>query len=280
MVISPAQPKDSPKLFYEKIGAGRQHIILIHGFGLNHKSWYDISLALAEQSCIYMIDLIGFGESSAPENWPYTIQAQADILFEVIIDKNLLDVVIIGHSYGGGVGMMLLQKMIENQMGERIKKLILIAPAVYPQPLPFFLMIPCLPFVGKLLLKYLDAQFQIKLTLWKILENKKIITKEKIQQYTSNLETSSHRKALIKTAQHIIPEKTEDLLNKIEKIQHRILLIYGENDSVILKKNLERLSNTLPNIITKKIANCGHIPHEEYPTLVSGLMTDFLGHNH
>ena len=115
-----------------------------------------------------MVDLIGFGDSQAPENWPYTIDAQADVLVDFIIRKNLRDVVIVGHSYGGGVSLMLLHKMIDHGMGDQIRNLILIAPASFPQALPFFMALPCIPFISGFLLKHLNAEFQIKLTLNKI----------------------------------------------------------------------------------------------------------------
>ena len=50
----------------------------------------------------------------------------------------------------------------------------------------------------------------------------------------------------------------------------------GKNDPVILKENLERLSRTLTNVITRKVDNCGHVPHEEYPQLTAGLISEFL----
>ena len=276
IIIRSSQQKYNPLPFYETRGSGNNQIILIHGFGLNHKSWYDISPILADKFTIYMVDLIGFGNSPTPENWPYTIEAQAEVLINFIINKKLSDVVIVGHSYGGGVALMLFHKMIENGNSSLVKKLILIAPAAYPQALPFFVTLPRIPFIGRLILKRLSARFQIKMALRKVFMNKKAVTEERVKRYIGNIVSPSHRKALVQTAKNIIPQETDKLLNKIEKIHHRTLLVYGENDSVILKKNLERLSRTLPNVITKKIADCGHVPQEEYPRVTAELISDFL----
>jgi len=54
------------------------------------------------------------------------------------------------------------------------------------------------------------------------------------------------------------------------------LLIYGENESVILKENLEKLSHIIPDVETKVIMDCGHIPHEEHPGRVAEMITRFL----
>ncbi len=267
---------DKPVLFYEKKGSGKNTIILIHGFGLNRKSWYDIAPALAKESMIYMVDLVGFGDSPAPETWPYTIEAQAETIFDFIRDKNLSDIVLIGHSYGGGVALRLLYKMIENGNGDLVKRMVLIAPAAYPQPLPFFIAIPCIPYIGGLLLKWISAEFQIKMTLNKVFHNKTAVTRERINRYKNNLENRDYQRALIKMAQNVIPKDASTIIEEIKKIEHRVLLIYGDNDSVILIKNLERLSTCLPNAETKILSDCGHIPHEEYPAHVAGLISRFL----
>ena len=81
---------------------------------------------------------------------------------------------------------------------------------------------------------------------------------------------------MILSAKNIFPDNMDRLMNELDKIEHRTLLVYGKNDPVILKDNLERLSGTLTRVITRKIENCGHIPHEEYPQITAGLISEFL----
>ena len=231
---------------------------------------------LPDESVIHQVDLIGFGDSPAPDNWPYTVDAQAEVLFDFIKKKNLTEVILVGHSYGGGVALMLLHKMLERGNSELIKYLILIAPAAFPQTLPFFITLPRIPVIGRIILSGIHADFQIKTTLRTIFKNKKAVTAERIKRYVANIKSLPHRNALIKTANNIFPDNMEMLVKEIDKIQHRTLLLYGENDPVILKENLERLSRTLTNVITRKVDNCGHVPHEEYPQLTAGLISEFL----
>jgi pimeloyl-ACP methyl ester carboxylesterase len=230
---------------------------------------------LPGESVIHLVDLIGFGDSPAPENWPYTIEAQAEVLFDFIINKNLSEVILVGHSYGGGVVLMLLHKMLERGNSALIKCLILIAPAAFPQTLPFFITLPRIPVMGRAILAGINADFQIRTTLRAIFRNREAVTAERIKRYVANIKRPSHRKALTQTARNIFPNNMDRLMNEFDKIQHRTLLVYGENDPVILKENLERLSRTLTKVITQKIENCGHIPHEEYPQITAGLICDF-----
>jgi pimeloyl-ACP methyl ester carboxylesterase len=276
MSIQGSQKSTTPAPFYEKRGSGRDTIILIHGFGLNRKSWYDIADALANHAVVYMVDLIGSGDSPAPELWPYTIESQAEMIQKLILDQALSDITLIGHSYGGGVSLMLVHQMVEKGGGDLFKRLVLIAPAAYPQPLPIFIRIPRIPFLGACLLKWIPAELQIKLTLRRVLFNDQAITPERIKRYKSNIERPSYRNALIQAAQNILHRETDGIYEKIKTIATPTLLIYGENESVIIKKNLIRLSTELQDVAARTIADCGHIPHEEHPQKVADMITLFM----
>ncbi|WP_339134910.1 MAG: alpha/beta hydrolase [Candidatus Electrothrix sp. GW3-4] len=258
------------------MGAGPNTLLLLHGFGTNRKSWYDVAPTLAKSSTVYLFDLIGTGNSPAPADWPYTMEAQTEMMYVFIRDNDLANIVLIGHSYGGGVCLLLLQKLLENGYDELVKKLILIAPAAYPQPLPFYIALPRIPLIGRTILQFLSAELQLKIAFNIVLKNRKVITKERIKRYSDNIRQPRYRKALIKTALNVLPQGIERVIEKIEKIRLSTLLIYGKNDSVILRKNLERLSSRLPNIVTKKIMYCGHVPHEEHPQLVADMISAFL----
>ena len=231
---------------------------------------------LPEDSTIHLFDLIGFGDSPAPEDWPYTIDAQAEVLFNFIENKDLSNVILLGHSYGGGVALMLLHKMLTRGNSSRVKSLILIAPAAFPQALPFFITLPRIPIIGRIILSGVSADFQIKKTLRAICRNKKAVTSERIARYVANINRKSHRNALIKSARHILPHNVNGLVKEFANIHHRTLLIYGADDPVILKENLELLARKLTRVTTRKIQDCGHIPHEEYPRQTAEAINDFL----
>ena len=276
MPVQPLQKNEKPSVFFEKRGTGDNLILCIHGFGLNRKSWYDIADSLGEKATVYMIDLIGSGNSPAPERWPYSIESQAETIFNFILEKALSNITLIGHSYGGGVSLMLVHQMMERGLGDLVKRMVLIAPAAFPQPLPFFMLIPRIPFVGAFLLKWTSAEFQIKTTLKRVFYNSQTVTPEKVNTYKSNISRPAYRNALIRTAQNVLPGKTDHILEKISQIKIPSLLIYGKNESVISKDKLEKLSWSLPGVKKRIIANCGHVPHEEYPQMVADMITGFL----
>lgn len=274
-VQSPVK-KSRPVVFHEKRGAGAKIILLIHGFGLNRKTWYDIADTLCEHAAVFMIDLIGSGNSPAPQQWPYSFESQADAVFDFIRGHAFSNITLVGHSYGGGVCLMLMQKLAAKGQNHLVDRLVLIAPAAYPQPLPFFMAIPRVPFLGAWLLKWVPSEFQIEMTLKRVLYHRWIITPERIARYSENVVRPAYRSALIKTAKNALAHENEPLSEKIRTIQTRVLLIYGDHDTVILKKNLEKLARTLPNVETRVIPGCGHIPQEEYPEKIAGLIVRFF----
>ena len=131
--------------------------------------------------------------------------------------------------------------------------------------------------MGGAFLKWVSAEFQVRMTLNSIFRNKAAVNDERIKRYTGNITSPSHRDALIRTAKYLIPRKADELLEGFKDIEHETLLIYGEDDPVISRENLERLSETLPAVITKKIKSCGHVPHEEFPYITTGLISEFSG---
>lgn len=83
---------------YEVAGEG-QPVILMHGWGQNISMMQPISDYLDNKYQVYNIDLPGFGESDEPP-FAYTIDNYVLMLKEFIQLNNIVDPIIIGHSFG------------------------------------------------------------------------------------------------------------------------------------------------------------------------------------
>ena len=93
------------------------------------------------------IDLKGFGLSAKPEDGKYALSDQADMVAAFIRARDLHDLVVIGHSMGGGVTLMAYLQVAGDDPA-RIKKLVLIDSAGYPQKLPLFIWLAKVPGLG------------------------------------------------------------------------------------------------------------------------------------
>lgn len=266
-----------PQPHVERRGTGGPPLVLVHGFGINRRSWYDVAPHLAARGTLHLVDLIGCGASPAPADWPYTIESQARALMAYLDARRLDDLVLVGHSYGGGVVLMLLYLLRERGETARVQRLVLLAPGALPQGLPFFVRLPRLPLIGPLLLATLPAAWQVRLTLTLVTANRAVVTAERAARYSGNLSSAARRAALVNTARNLLPPELEALTARLTDVDVPTLLLYGERERVIRQANLRRLARTLPAVTVERLPACGHLPHEEFPAATAARINAFLG---
>ena len=92
-------------------GAG-ETILFIHGLGCSKDSFrYVWDLPQYEKFTILAFDLPGFGSSSKPEGLSYTIEEHAEICQLVVEKLNNERINLVGHSMGGAIGLLLIQRI-------------------------------------------------------------------------------------------------------------------------------------------------------------------------
>jgi esterase len=114
------------KLFHREIGDGPA-ILLLHGVFGSGDNLYTVSKQIAEAGYkVYLLDARNHGLS--PHSTEHNYEAMGADLYEFIIDQNLNNPVIIGHSMGGKTVMQYSQQY------DNFSKLAIIdiAPRFYP----------------------------------------------------------------------------------------------------------------------------------------------------
>lgn len=87
------------RLFYRREGRG-EPLLLVHGFGLDHRVWAPQWPALTADFDVISVDLRGFGRSSPPGAAPYAHHEDLRALVDALgVERTHL----IGHSLGGGI---------------------------------------------------------------------------------------------------------------------------------------------------------------------------------
>jgi pimeloyl-ACP methyl ester carboxylesterase len=105
--------------YYHRKG-GKPTLVFIHGLG----DWKETHLPSTEYSeladyGILFIDQIGYGDSSNPEHFNYTMKEQAEMLLKLIDKLDINEVVLVPHSMGGPVAVDLAE-----MMGSRVKGIV------------------------------------------------------------------------------------------------------------------------------------------------------------
>jgi pimeloyl-ACP methyl ester carboxylesterase len=106
--------------YYYKKGEKHLTLVFIHGLG----DWKETHRKAAEYSALsdygfLIIDQIGYGDSSHPVGFSYTMKAQAEALKKLIKQLGIGDVVLIPHSMGGPVAVELAE-----MLGSKVKGLV------------------------------------------------------------------------------------------------------------------------------------------------------------
>ena len=87
-------------------------IFFIHGLGCAKESFDDVFLFPEFNSfSLLTVDLVGFGNSSKPQDFSYSMEDQAKICELLIAKINPTSVHIVGHSMGGAVGLLLANRI-------------------------------------------------------------------------------------------------------------------------------------------------------------------------
>ena len=99
-------------------------MVLMHGKNFASNYWEPTAEALAEAGFrVLMIDQIGFGKSSKPENYQFSLQTLANNTLLLLKSLDLGSYTLIGHSMGG-----MLAIRFALMYPEKLEKLVLINP--------------------------------------------------------------------------------------------------------------------------------------------------------
>jgi pimeloyl-ACP methyl ester carboxylesterase len=260
----------------EQEGGGEETFLLLHGFGTSLQTWHDVRPALARRGRVLMLDLKGFGRSSKPGDRAYTPADQADIVAAFIRDRQLSGIVLVGHSYGGGVAV-LAHDRLARQGRDAVKALILIDAALYPQDLPFFIEGLRLPLLNRVFLGLTTPEFRARFTLRRIFRNQEAVTAERVERHARFLDAPGARDAFIQVAQQIDDLDFDKAERAVRAVEVPALIIWGEHDPVIPIANAHRLKEAIAGSRLDVIPASGHVPHEEYPEATLAAIFRFLG---
>lgn len=94
------------KINYSIVGNGRIPIVFLHGWGGSQESFLFICKYLKFDYRAMFIDFPPFGKSKEPKK-AFTIFDYANIVKKLIVKENFNNSVIVGHSFGGRVAIIL-----------------------------------------------------------------------------------------------------------------------------------------------------------------------------
>jgi len=268
-------PPDAPvKLYYYEEGKGPP-LLLIHGFGASTYTWRHVAPELAKSYRVIAVDLKGFGQSDKPFDGRYSVYDQAELLAQLIEDKDLRDLTLVGHSFGGGVALLLALEA-DQRLDGRITRLVLLDSIAYPQNIPVFFRLLDVPLVSQLGVRMVPPSVQARVALQIAYFDDSKIDPEEVELYAAPLKTAAGKHAIIHSARQIVPEDIAELSERYKTIALPTLILWCDHDRIVPLEVGIKLRRTLPNSTLRLVEDCGHMPQEEQPASTLALIKGFI----
>jgi len=110
---------DGLKVHYDLTGPeGRRPVVLMHGWGCDHTTVRSIAAAIEQGMRVYNLDLPGHGRSDEPPV-PWGVEEYTSLVERFCDMEGIDDPVLIGHSFGGRIGLLMASR-------NRISRMVLV----------------------------------------------------------------------------------------------------------------------------------------------------------
>ena len=240
------------KYRYIESGEG-QAIIILHGLmgGLsNFKTVYDFFPLKGFKVIIPELPIYSMSISDT------TLKSLSEFLYEFIAFKGLKNVILLGNSMGGHIGLLFAKKnpelldgliitgssgLYENNMGDK-----------YPNR---------------------ENYNWIKSKTEEVFFDSKIATKELVDEV---FDTVNDRNKLIRTLALAKSAIRHNMANDLPKMKIPTAIIWGNQDNVTPPDVAKEFHKLLPNSNLYWIDKCGHVPMMEHPQEFNKIMLKWL----
>lgn len=247
---------DDVKVHYDERGIKYpQAVIIMHGWGCSHTTMESVVCMLENKFHLFNIDLPGHGESDEPPS-TWGVHEYADLIENFIVTFSIENPIIIGHSFGGRIGIVLASRQND------IKKMVLIdAAGVKPKrSLKYYIKVYGYKFVKKTLPLFLGKHLGSQ-----IIDS----YRKKTGSADYNAATPIMRTVMSKCV-------NEDLRYAMPNIKCPTLLIWGENDTTTPISDARIMENLIPDAGLVSFPHCGHFSFLENRNGVKIILEEFL----
>lgn len=256
-------------------GPDTESFLLLHGYGGSAFSWRYWTTALSRRGHVVLVDLKGFGEAPKPDDDAYGPHDQAELVQRLVVQRDLHNLTVVGHSLGGGVALLLALRLLDREP-ERLRRLVVLAGAAYRQKLPPFVGLARWSWLSRGLMRLLGARRVVKAVLKSIVHDASGVTRSQVEGYAEPLSTPEARRALVRSARQIVPDDLEAWTARYPELRVPALLLWGRRDRVVPLRVGHKLEADLPDARLVILDDCGHLPAEELPDESLAGLEEFL----
>jgi pimeloyl-ACP methyl ester carboxylesterase len=257
------------RVHWVEAGAGPP-LLLVHGLLVSHLEWLPVIEQLAGSFRCIAPDLPGFGKSDKPgeRHFPYTREAFADTLRELLRALGVERAHVVGHSLGGAVALTFAADHAAS-----VDRLALIDTAVYEFRLPVKGRIPLVPVLGPLVFKRLYGRSMFRAYFEDdVFNGHDGVDLARVDQYYEDFDSKEGREAAYAALVNTLD--VTSLLPRIPRVKAPTLVIWGDEDRLVPVGLGHRLAREIPNARLSIVERSGHAPNEEHAARTAKLLLD------
>jgi pimeloyl-ACP methyl ester carboxylesterase len=250
-------------------------VVLFHGFSDSADTWRATLATLGRHDRrAIAVDLPGFAHAS--QLGPGKVLPQLDRFGEAVVRHVAPDggAVAVGNSLGGCLALRLAER---EHLG--LAGIVPVAPAGLDMA-PWLRIIEAHPIVRVLLnspfpvpepaLRRAVAEFYKRAAF----HRPRSVDAKAIAAFTSHFTDPRTVARYLATGRTMFPELKNPF--RLEQISCPVLVVWGEQDRMVLSKGAQRVVDALPDTRVELIPECGHCPQVECPARFTELLLEFL----
>lgn len=252
-------------------------ILLLHGIGMDHKSWLPVIGPLAADYTVIAPDLLGHGLSDKPRA-DYSIAGYANAMRDLLSVLGVGQANVVGHSLGGGIAMQFAY-----QFPQMTQRLVLVAagglgrsvnPLIRYFTLPgsgIVLRVLGLDPLRRPLVEVIGAVGATGLPLTQDLHA--------LAEVYDDLADPAAQYAFLHVLRAAVDWRGQVItsLDRAYLAEHMpSMVVWGARDLVIPVKHARAAHEVLPGSRLEIFPESGHVPHEDEPERFAEVLDDFI----
>jgi pimeloyl-ACP methyl ester carboxylesterase len=266
------------KTRYWTLGERGSDVVLIHGISCSVLEWEHVIAGLAKSHRVHALDLIGHGLTDKPHELGYSIADFAKHVIAFMDKMSIATASLIGNSLGARLAME-CAAIAPN----RVRALVLSAPAGVDKTTLFEFRLASIPFLGELV----TAPNQVGTgKIWKsAFADPRFATKELVAEKVALAKLPGAGKAFLKGLRYMLSfggfkaDIVKDTHAKARSIMAPTLVVWGQQDRFLPVNHLATLLKWMPSAKSLVLEQCGHVPMIEKAEQFERIALDFLETN-
>ncbi|NLF80436.1 MAG: alpha/beta hydrolase [Clostridia bacterium] len=242
-------------IHYQVMGEGKD-LLLLHGWGADRSVMAPMQKHFSQLARVISLDLPGFGQSEAPPT-AWGIYDYADFVAHFLAELGLYRPVILGHSFGGRIAIILGSRGLAGRL----------------------ILVDSAGLVPKRGARYYARVYSYKLAkkIFSLPGLKKAAPKV-LNLWLKSNPSSDYRAAEGVMRQVFVRVVNEDLRKLLPQIAVSTLLIWGEDDAATPLADGQLMEELIPDAGLAVLPHCGHFSFVDDSARFYAVVDYFLTH--